>query len=245
MKTFVIGDIHGAHLALKEVLSLSNFDREKDCLVAIGDVCDGWPETSSCIQELLSIKNLVFCRGNHDNWARQFLKWNGGYNPDYDKWLHHGGSATLASYVDKPELVEPHLRFLNAIPYYHLDDQNRLFLHAGFRTKLPLDDQPDLSIFIWDRTFWQNVSNGFLEGCESFKHIYIGHTPTIQDWDHGKPVTFGNVTNMDTGAAFYGRLSMQNIDTGELFQSRPVYQHYPDHPGRNGCLLTKIIKVST
>ena len=43
MKTFVVGDIHGAHKALVQVLERSGLDRESDTLIVLGDVVDGWP----------------------------------------------------------------------------------------------------------------------------------------------------------------------------------------------------------
>ena len=66
MRTLVIGDIHGANRALKQVLSLSNFDNEKDTLISLGDIADGWGEVPECVDTLLGIKNLVAIRGNHD-----------------------------------------------------------------------------------------------------------------------------------------------------------------------------------
>ena len=39
MKTFVIGDIHGAYKALLQCFERSGFDYEKDHLIVLGDVC--------------------------------------------------------------------------------------------------------------------------------------------------------------------------------------------------------------
>lgn len=33
---------------------------------------------------------------------------------------------------------------------------------------------------------------------DTFKHIYVGHTPTIY-WDKNTPITAANITNLDTG----------------------------------------------
>ncbi len=43
MRTFVLGDVHGAARALKQVLERSSFDYSADRLVCLGDVADGWP----------------------------------------------------------------------------------------------------------------------------------------------------------------------------------------------------------
>ena len=50
-RTFVIGDIHGSYTALMQCLALSDFDYQHDELIALGDVCDGWPETSIQLNE--------------------------------------------------------------------------------------------------------------------------------------------------------------------------------------------------
>jgi hypothetical protein len=38
MRRFTVGDIHGAHLALKQVLERCGFDNERDQLITLGDV---------------------------------------------------------------------------------------------------------------------------------------------------------------------------------------------------------------
>ena len=42
-----------------------------------------------------------------------------------------------------------------------------------------------------------------------------------------------NVWNVDTGAAFKGKLSAIDIDTKEIFQSDNLPLLYPDEKGRN------------
>ena len=56
------------HEALVQCLERSGFDKEKDRLISLGDIADGWTETAECFEELLTIKNLVVVRGNHDQW---------------------------------------------------------------------------------------------------------------------------------------------------------------------------------
>ena len=43
MKTFVMGDSHGAYKAFLQVMERSGFDYENDRLICLGDVSDGWP----------------------------------------------------------------------------------------------------------------------------------------------------------------------------------------------------------
>ncbi|MCA9398849.1 MAG: metallophosphoesterase, partial [Candidatus Omnitrophica bacterium] len=55
MRVFAIGDIHGAYKALIQCLERSGFDYQKDRLIVLGDVCDGYPQAKKCISELLKI----------------------------------------------------------------------------------------------------------------------------------------------------------------------------------------------
>lgn len=241
MRTFVLGDVHGGAKALQQVLDRANFDYENDKLISIGDVADGWPETPEAIEILLKIKNLVYCLGNHDEWALSglsnepgFFSFSGGSRA----WLPQGGQATFDSYERMPHLREKHIEFLRNAKKYYIDDQNRLFLHAGFHPHRDIDDQDDW-VYTWDRGFWQYSYDGRnLLKDTPFTEVYIGHTPTINypsnKHDCKKPITRMGVTNVDTGAAYTGPLSLLDIDTKELFQSDDVMTLYPDHPGRNG-----------
>jgi len=48
-----------------------------------------------------------------------------------------------------------------------------------------------------------------------------------------KPTNFANVWNVDTGAAFRGKLSMLDVDSKEIWQSEAVFKLYPNEFGRN------------
>ena len=58
-RIFVIGDIHGAHKALVQVLERCEFDYENDQLITIGDIVDGWGDSYMVVEELLKIKNRI------------------------------------------------------------------------------------------------------------------------------------------------------------------------------------------
>ena len=259
MKTFCIGDIHGGYRGLVQVLERAEFDYENDKLISVGDVCDGWSETAESIEELLKIKNLVYIKGNHDEWTQRFLKQTLDHGVKMSSsnyiWFVQGGEETYNSYRYKPsELVNKHIDFIEKSLLYYVDDENRIFLHAGFNPNIDLDKQYFVDVgqpktenatFYWDRSFWRHVVDRFKIGgvgevWENYKEIHIGHTPTTREFDNGmRPVNIGNVWNMDTGAGYDGKISLINIETKELFQSDPIYQLYPDEMGRNGEFLSK------
>ena len=241
ISTFVIGDIHGALKALEQVITRMD-PRKDDRLVFLGDYVDGWSQSAEVISYLMELSgqyDCIFIRGNHDAWCEDWLL---DQLPN-DKWLFHGGKLTVLSYnkLDAAQ-KETHLVFFNRMYNYYVDEQNRLFIHAGFSSMHGPDHEHYISNYSWDRTLWEMAltmdkrikkeSKLYPKRLLLYKEIYIGHTPTL-NYDVEVPMQACNVWNMDTGAAFHGRLSAMNIDTGEIFQSDPVQELYPQEKGRN------------
>lgn len=222
-RTFVIGDIHGAHKALVQCLERAAFNKDVDHLICLGDVCDGWPETRQAIDELLTIKNLTYILGNHDFWTLEWMR--DGFADEV--WLEQGGQATVESYSHKP--MNDHQRFLeNALPYFKLN--NNLFVHAGIDPLIPLEKQT-VQIFLWDRKLAQTAlllnTKSAHANLTGFDNVYIGHTPIS-----APPIRACEVWLMDTGAGWSGKLSMMNIATNEIFMSDTVPELYPGIIGR-------------
>lgn len=223
-KTFVIGDIHGAYRALRQCLDKAAFNADEDLLICLGDVCDGWPETQQCIDELLQLKNLIYILGNHDTWALEWMK-TGKVN---DIWYTQGGQATMQSYPDGIPTAHITL-FEKAVPYYLHD--KKLFVHAGIDPLRPLTDQTT-DIFFWDRSLARMALEFHAKNIQgkltTFKEVYLGHTPI----PFTQPLHWGDVILMDTGAGWSGVLSMMNVDTKEVFTSDVVPSLYPGVVGR-------------
>ena len=227
MSTFVLGDLHGAYKALLQCLERSHFDYLNDKLIFLGDIYDGWSESSLCVEEFLKIKNLIHLLGNHDDWTLQWATI--GSMPD--NWLVQGGEKTISSYNNL--FSQSHIDFLNESVLYHLDD-NRLFVHAGFLPDTPLDQQSK-EILSWDRTFVESaVSYSQLNKnirFTKYNEIYVGHTPTIR-YGMSYPFRAGEIWLMDTGAGWNGFLTIMDIDSKEYWCSDNVAQLYPNETGR-------------
>ena len=222
MKTFVLGDIHGGHKALLQCLERSDFNKEKDELIFLGDAVDGWPQTKEVLEELMTIKNLIFIRGNHDDWA--IGHYNTGEIPQV--WASQGGMATLKSMSDADNDV---IEFLKNKPVNIYSKNNKLFVHASYDDNVLLEEQTS-EVLMWDRFLWNNRATQRIYG--KFEEIYVGHTSIWhQGFEH--PTKFGNVWFMDTGGGWEGKLSMMDIDSKELFQSDLVSSLYPRNIGRN------------
>lgn len=240
-RTYVIGDIHGALKALKQVLEKMNPQKE-DLLIFLGDYVDGWSESAAVISYLIELEQrhrCIFIKGNHDAWCADWLK---GDLPN-NTWQQHGGKSTVESYKPLSEQQkQAHLKFFNRMQNYYVDDQNRLFIHAGFSSMHGPDHEHYASNYSWDRTLWEmalTMDNRIAKDSKLYpkrlllySEIYIGHTPTL-NYDTDTPMKACNVWNLDTGAAFYGRLSAMDIDTQIFIQSDVVQTLYPAEKGRN------------
>ena len=241
MSTFAIGDIHGGLKALLQVLNKLEI-KEEDTLIFMGDYVDGWSESAQVIDFLINLSekfNCIILKGNHDFCCQNWLK----SDVVHPSWYMHGGKETMESYegfTDKKR--HQHLLFLENLPLYHLDVQNRLFLHAGFTSVHGVENEKFKELFYLDRSLWemllvmdkniQKVSIFYPKRLLHYKEIYIGHTPTT-NYNEPLPMNIANVWNIDTGAAFKGKVTGINIDTKAFVQSDNLPSLYPGEKGRN------------
>jgi serine/threonine protein phosphatase 1 len=102
--------------------------------------------------------------------------------------------------------------------------------------------ETDAQTFYWDRTLWETAlaldkslssdSPYYPKRLKVYQEIFIGHTPST-NYGIEEPMIFANVCNVDTGAAFKGKITVMDIDTKAFWQSDPLPMHYPDEKGRN------------
>lgn len=220
MRTLVLGDIHGAHLALLQVLDRCGLTDE-DRVIFLGDVCDGWYNTVECIEELRKLgKRLTALMGNHDDWLSDYFRTRA--TPRV--WVDQGGRATIQSYsgrLDRSELIHAHAAFLDTWKLWH-EENGRVFVHGGW----PVQDRHPMvcgpETLMWDRTMWEDAQRLARLGptgskLTKFDEVYIGHTTTenMKDVPDG-PVRRCEVWNLDQGAGWGGRLSIMDVDTKEF-----------------------------
>lgn len=240
-RKFVIGDIHGGYKALIQVLNRAEVT-PNDQLIFLGDYVDGWSDPVRVIDKLIELdktNDCIFLRGNHDDLLNQYLR----ETTTNKSWLSHGGQETVNNYqLQTLKKVDEHLKFLEDLKNYHIDSENRLFVHAGFSKTSGIENEYYDYVFYWDRTLWETAlatdiqlkpdDARYPKRFTFFEEIFIGHTP-VTNIGITQPFKALNVWNIDTGAAFKGPLSMMEIDTKEVFQSEPVYTLYPKENGRN------------
>jgi serine/threonine protein phosphatase 1 len=242
MRTLVIGDIHGGLRALHQIMERAKVTTD-DTLIFLGDYVDGWsqsPQVLDYLIELNTTHNCVFIRGNHDELLLHWLK---DGQDDNELWYKHGGEATVLAYEKVDATTKNlHIEFLHSLQNYYLDDQKRLFVHAGFTNMNGVQYEYYPEPFYWDRTLWETAlsldrsikPNDLLypKRLILYDEIYIGHTPVTRI-GKTEPVQMACVWNIDTGAAFKGPLTILDVKTKEFWQSEPLHTLYFDEKGRN------------
>ncbi len=240
-RILVIGDIHGGLRALHQI-----FERAKvtlhDTLIFLGDYVDGWSESPQVIDFLIDIgkkQNCIFIRGNHDELLLEWLS----ESKDNLQWYQHGGESTVLAYekVDF-ETKQRHIEFLKNLQNYYLDNENRLFVHAGFTNMNGINYEYFPKLFYWDRTLWetalalddriQKTSEFYPKRLTLYKEIYIGHTP-VSRINETVPIQKATIWNVDTGAAFKGPLTIMDVNTKDFWQSENLNELYFNEKGRN------------
>lgn len=228
MKTYAVGDIHGAYKALIQCFKRSKFDYQKDRLIVMGDVCDGYPYVKQCIDELLKVKRCDFIIGNHDMWA---LDWAlRGDKPEI--WTSQGGDRTMGSYNGGP-MPQAHIDFLKSGQLW-IEREKQVFVHGGFNPDKSLSGHSAQTL-VWDRTLLDMAIKKQMNGhkCKigRYKDIFVGHT-TTELYDTLQPIHACNIWNIDTGAGWSGKLTIMNVDTKEYWQSDLSPDLYGGTPNR-------------
>lgn len=179
MRTIVIGDIHGNHKALQQVVARSNYDPKNDRLICMGDYVDGYPDSVKVINDLIEYQKLsggknIYIFGNHDQWIRSALNSHlkeivegdiSYIRRRYDHMWDQGGANTFKSYVStidpKPD-YEAHIEFFNSLKWYYIEN-NIAFVHGGWDVALYPELQTahllDPESLIWDRRLFERATH--------------------------------------------------------------------------------------
>jgi len=210
---YAIPDIHGHADKLAHVLDLIERDGGKDAkIVFLGDYIDRGPDSKDVLQMLIdgqqAGRNWTFLKGNHDRLMEYFFAEPMRFDPQFligYSWFHErlGGIETMASYGVEVKEGRRHFEVLadarEAVPQSHLEfirgldltfqQDDLLFVHAGIRPEVPLDQQVEQDL-VW-------IRDEFHSFTEPHPYLIIhGHTPVKQ------ATHYGNRINLDAGAGY-------------------------------------------
>ena len=220
-RAYAIGDIHGRLDLLDEILDKIESDAAgrpacETYLIVLGDLIDRGPDSAGVVERLRRYRpdgmTCVFLMGNHEEMLLRILE---GDTRPLTSWLAYGGSECLFSYGVAPEALrwiedDEALRLVRErIPADHIaflrdfGDTfafgDYLFVHAGIRPGLPLEEQ-DRADFRWIREPFLTDSRD--HGCI----VVHGHTivPRVEER--------ANRIAIDTGAYRSGLLTAVGIE---------------------------------
>ncbi|WP_274631347.1 metallophosphoesterase [Arvimicrobium flavum] len=217
---YAVGDVHGC---LDELLSLERaiVADGKDLpgrklIIMLGDYVDRGPASSQVLDHLSAPPPAGFERiclaGNHEVMMLDYIDGRLGLA----EWMGMGAASTLHSYGIDPERLNQvyrsgrqvdevirkaipaaHVAFLRSMPIL-VEAPRFIFVHAGLRPELAIDQQSDDDLVLIRSDFYERVS--LLR-----KYVVHGHTPVSEPEREGRRV------NIDTGAVFGGRLTALRI----------------------------------
>lgn len=215
-RAYAIGDIHGRKDLLDEMIALIEHDMaatpsRENFVVFLGDLIDRGPDSAAVVERVRTYRpdnaTVVVLGGNHEEVLLDIL---GGKTSLIEDWLRYGGAECVESYGIDPRSMarmsaEHSLRLLQeTIPAEHSDflaqlgDTFRfgdyLFVHAGIRPGIPLDEQSPRDLR------W--IREPFLSDLGDHDMIVVhGHTVVnaVEEQE--------NRIAIDTGAVHSGRLT--------------------------------------
>ncbi len=216
-RLYAVGDVHGRADLLEALLGEIAADGARHPaaekrLIYLGDYVDRGPDSSAVIDLVLRVAprgfSVVPLMGNHEEMMLRFLD-------DIAvgrTWMMNGGDATLRSYgVEAPGMFsgtaafrQAQQRFAERLPARHRSflealgvmrvEGDYLFVHAGLRPGVPLDEQQPEDL-LW-------IRDEFLESTRDFGKVVVhGHTITLN------PEFRPNRIGIDTGAYRSGQLT--------------------------------------
>ncbi len=217
MRVYAIGDLHGRLDLLRDLLDKISADRASrgaalNKIIFLGDYIDRGGNARTLL-DFLSAGSIdgfktIYLVGNHEDYLLRIMD-DTTIGP---QWLKYGGRETLDNYGITPALATPgaenfdliqaelreavpesHLAFLRGLKTWHMEG-NYLFVHAGIRPGIPLDQQTR-----HDLTFSRD---GFVECGDDHGFVVVhGHTVCAA------PEVLANRINIDTGAFKSGTLT--------------------------------------
>ncbi|MBA3677893.1 MAG: serine/threonine protein phosphatase [Sphingosinicella sp.] len=225
-RVYAVGDIHGRLDLLDRIIESIREDDERrgranTRLIFLGDLVDRGPDSKGVIDRLIQLRNsgvvATFLLGNHDE---IFLKALAGDIKAARMLTRIGGRETILSYgmsleeyqaYDFHELVRVlgrlvpsgHVEFLSTFEDY-AEVGDFLFVHAGVRPGIPIDEQVPTDLR------W--IRREFLNSRLAHDRMVV-HGHSISDEIDVR----SNRIGIDTGAFASGRLTALGLEGQDIW----------------------------
>lgn len=240
MRYLVMSDIHGMGGLWEQVKQ--ELEQEETTLIFLGDACDRGPDGYKIMKEMLSMPNVIYLMGNHEDLfvrscfaikdaaadegltVREYASLfntvtDMGWAGDYDVQLHvcNGGVPTLEAWIadNAPvDIVSKIAKLPTSLQMGKYD-----FCHAG----CPKEDWGSDRAMLWDR-------DHFEEEWYKDRILIHGHTPVKYVYDYiveekpkvWKPLHYSNnKIDMDTCAFKTNTICLLDLETNEVIAFTP------------------------
>ena len=189
------------------------FDENLDQLILVGDVINKGPNSFAMIEWLFKHPTVITLMGNHENAFLKFLK--GSFENPLFEDLKRKLSSDISHVKD----------WINELPLYYRDSQ-KIVVHAGLEPKKAIEKQSQ-RILTTIRT-WDGKGKD-LKSSEHYAwyHYYRLKTPIFfGHWAANGLVRERNITGLDTGCVYGGKLSAVILPENKLVQvsAKKVYK---------------------
>lgn len=224
-RIYAIGDVHGRLDLLADLLGMIRRDQAgrpeaRVRVILLGDVVDRGPDSAEIVRRLMSYTRasdrFVVLKGNHEQMMVESVQ---GAMSTMQAWLGLGGVPTLKSWGVAGEILaekqiplivraarkavtDAELRWLDARPLTYASG-DYLFVHAGIRPGVPLDEQHPGNL-LWIREpflSWDGPHPAF---------IVHGHSARSD-----RPEFRRSRVGIDTGAYHSGKLTALGLEGGQ------------------------------
>lgn len=191
-KIVAISDIHGEYDKLARLLDNLALTKD-DTVVFCGDYIDRGKKSKEVVDTAISLGdfcNCVYLIGSHE-YAMMHANSDDYYN--YLFW-NYGGDSTVESYGSFDNIMKIHGDFFRNLKYYHIIGKY-LFVHAGFRIGVPLEEQNEVDMVY--------IRHAFFEHKHDFGYkIIFGHT------EFPEPQVLDDKICIDTGCGKFPNASL-------------------------------------
>jgi protein phosphatase len=215
MKYAIIGDVHGCHDKLMELVHHPSIT--DDCRVVwVGDLCDKGPDSAKVLDYVMwATRNSDYAvLGNHDDKLRRYLN---GANVKMTAELQRTVDD-IHTHAPGSTFVDELRGWLNSLPYYLMLDEGRLYVsHAGCDEKNQgLDTAKARSLNLYGKTNGQTGPDGYpvrLNWAKDYRGARtVVHGHVVVD----EPLIQNGVYNVDTGCYKTGKLTALLYPSMEL-----------------------------
>lgn len=206
----IVGDVHGCVDQLEALIKKVQYEKEKDCLILIGDYVNKGPDSIGVVQACIKHQALGVL-GNHDYTLLKCIDMfkRRGFRP-----------ADLRDPVKKLAKVFPLdcEYYLRGLPHIlKLPEYNVVLVHAGLNTQHALEDQSAYEIMHLRRLEQIVTSDPAHHKEEVVKYQAVikgsAGVPWGELWEGPELVVFGH----DAYSGFQAHRSAIGIDTGCVY----------------------------